>query len=89
MVTLQEVTHVGKKSQEQRVEELSQKVGGRFHLTSLIQKQLEQYHTGGRAFMPDVRNLNELFEMVLDQIEEEQIGLAQPETEAINPLTGE
>lgn len=69
------------KSQEQRVEELSKKVGGRFVLSSLVQKQLRDYHMGGRAFMPDVRNLNALFELVLDDIEAGRIELDFTETE--------
>jgi hypothetical protein len=70
-----------KPSQEQRVEELSKKAGGRFRLTSLIQKQLRDYHLAGRAFMPKVRNLDELFELVLDQIEHDQIELQLVEEE--------
>jgi len=70
-----------KDSQEHRVEELSKKVGGRFRLTALIQKQLRDYHLAGRAFMPKVRNLDELFELVLDQVESNDIKLrlAEPE----------
>jgi hypothetical protein len=54
-------------------------VGGRFRLTTLIQKRMQEYHLGGGAFMPDVRNLNELFELVLGQIERGEIELAEPE----------
>jgi len=57
------------KSQEQRVEELSKLVGGRFALTALVQKRMRDYHLSGRAFMPNTRDLNELFELVLDQVE--------------------
>ena len=67
------------KSQEQRVEELTKKMKGRFKLTSLIQKQMRDYHLGGRAFMPNVKNVNELFEYVLDQIENDEIRLELPE----------
>ena len=69
-----------RESQEHRVEELSKKVGGRFKLTSLVQKQVRQYHLVGRAFMPDVKNLNELFELVLDQVENDEIQLRLPES---------
>jgi len=60
------------------VEELSRKVGGRFKLTALIQKQARNYYRGGRAFMPNVRNLDELFNYILDEIEEGKIGLLMP-----------
>ena len=69
------------KSQEQRVEELSKKVDGRFRLTSLVQKQMREYHLAGRAFMPNVRNVNELFEYVLDQVENSEIRLERPQAE--------
>ena len=63
------------KSQEQRVEELSKRLGGRFKLTSLIQKRMREFHMSGRAFMPNVRNLDELFDLVLDEISGEAIRL--------------
>jgi len=67
------------RSQEQRVEELSKKVGGRFALTALVQKRMREYHTSGRAFMPRARNVDELFDIVLDQIESGLIRLRFPE----------
>ena len=67
------------KSKEARVEELSKKVGGRFKLTALIQKQVAQYVKGGQTFMPNVRNLDELFDYVLNEIEEGKIQLLLPE----------
>ena len=67
------------KSKEARVEELSKKVGGRFKLTALIQKQVVQYVKGGQTFMPNVKNLDELFDYVLDEIEEGKIQLLLPE----------
>ncbi|MDP6107269.1 MAG: hypothetical protein QGI33_02395 [Candidatus Brocadiia bacterium] len=73
------------RSQEQWIEELSKKVGGRFQLTSLIQKRMREYHLGGRAFMPDVRNLDELFELVLGQIEDGQIEIEEASAESLNP----
>lgn len=66
-------------SQEKRVEELTAKLGGRFKLTSLIQKQMREYHLGGRAFMPNVKNVNELFDYILSQIENDEITLELPE----------
>ena len=66
-------------SQEKRVEELTKKVKGRFRLTTLIQKQMREYHLGGRAFMPSVKNVNELFDYILSQIEENEIRLDLPE----------
>jgi hypothetical protein len=64
-----------RRSQEGRVEELSRRLGGRFKLTTLIQKQARGYYLGGRAFMPDVRNLDELFAHILDQIDDGKISL--------------
>jgi DNA-directed RNA polymerase subunit K/omega len=63
------------KSQAQRIEELSNKVGGRFKLTTLALKRIRSFYVGGRTFMPKVRNLDELFENVLDEIEEGKITL--------------
>ncbi|MCK4283243.1 MAG: DNA-directed RNA polymerase subunit omega [Candidatus Brocadiae bacterium] len=68
-----------KRDGEDRVEDLSKKVGGRFKLTSLLQKQARDYYAGGRAFMPSVRNLDELFNYILDEIEEGKIALRLPE----------
>ena len=68
-----------KRDGEDRVENLSKKVGGRFKLTSLLQKQARDYYAGGRAFMPSVRNLDELFNYILDEIEEGKIALKLPE----------
>jgi DNA-directed RNA polymerase subunit K/omega len=64
-----------KKSEEGRVEELSKLVGGRFRLTVLIQKQAEEYYAAGRTFMPSVRNFDELFNYILDEIEDGKIEL--------------
>ena len=66
------------KSNEERVEELSKKLGGRFRLTVLVQKQMAQYIKGGRTFMPDVKNLDELFGYVLNEIEEGNVRLNLP-----------
>ncbi|NLW49996.1 MAG: hypothetical protein GXY85_04020 [Candidatus Brocadiaceae bacterium] len=67
------------KSQEGRVEELSKLVGGRFRLTVLIQKQAQEYYAAGRTFMPSVRNFDELFNYILDEIEDGTIQLAERE----------
>ena len=66
------------RSEEGRVEELSRQVGGRFKLTALIQKQAREYYRGGRAFMPNVRNLDELFNYILDEVEEGKVVLTLP-----------
>ncbi len=76
------------KSEEGRVEELSRQVGGRFKLTVLVQKQAREYYRGGRAFMPNVRNLDELFNYILDEIEEGKISLTLPGEEEGQKLTG-
>ena len=67
-----------KVSEEGRIEELSKLVGGRFKLTVLIQKQARDYYAGGRAFMPSVRNFDELFNFILDEIEQGKITLELP-----------
>jgi DNA-directed RNA polymerase subunit K/omega len=66
------------RSEEGRVEELSRAVGGRFKLTTLIQKQARQYYEGGRTFMPSVRNFDDLFNYILDEIEQGKIELVLP-----------
>lgn len=63
------------RSEEGRVEELSKLVGGRFRLTVLIQKQAQDYYAAGRTFMPSVRNFDELFNYILDEIEDGKIEL--------------
>jgi len=67
------------KSQEARVEDLSKKIEGRFKLTTLIQKQMRDYILGGRAFMPDVANIDELFDYILDEVEAGRLELVEPE----------
>ena len=76
-----------RESQEQRVEELSKKVGGRFKLTALVEKRIRDYHMSGRAFMPRVRNMQELFMLVLDQIENDELQLRQPSDDPLAQLT--
>ncbi len=78
-----------KRDGEDRVEELSKKVGGRFKLTALLQKQARDYYAGGRAFMPSVRNLDELFNYILDEIEEDKITLKLPEERKAEKEKGE
>ena len=66
-------------SEEGRVEQLSKQVGGRFKLTTLVQKQARDYVRGGGAFMPKVRNLDELFRYILNEIAEGKIELELPD----------
>lgn len=68
-----------RRGEEGRVDELSKKTGGRFKLTVLIEKQARDYYAGGRAFMPSVRNVDELFNYILDEIEEGKVVLELPE----------
>ena len=78
------------KSPDQIVEELSEKLGGRFKLTALVQKQVRNYYVTGRTFMPNVKNLHELFLLVLDQVENDEIALSLPgeETPQLKQLGG-
>ena len=76
-------------SQEGRVEELSEKVGGRFRLTTLVQKQMRDYLRAGRTFMPNVKNVDELFDYILDEIEDGKIQLLPPKgRQAEEPVLG-
>jgi len=68
-----------RRSIEGRVEKLSELVGGRFHLTALMQKQAREYVRGGRAFMPNVRNMADLFNYIMDEVEEGKIELLLPQ----------
>jgi DNA-directed RNA polymerase subunit K/omega len=76
------------KSEEGRVEDLSRQVGGRFRLTVLVQKQAREYYRGGRAFMPNVRNLDELFNVILDEVEGGKISLTPAGEVQEQKLTG-
>lgn len=67
------------KRQEERIEELSRKTGGRFKLTALVQKRMREFYRAGKTFMPNVRNLDELFEYVLDEVEHNEVKLLLPE----------
>lgn len=67
-----------RESEEARVERISGLVGGRFKLTTIILKRMQEYHKMGRAFMPTVSSFDELFNYVLDEIERGKIGLALP-----------
>ncbi len=67
-----------RESEEGRIEELSHTLGGRYKLTTLVQKQAREYVRGGGAFMPSVRNLDELFRYILNEIEEGRIKLLLP-----------
>jgi len=68
-------------SEEDRIEHLSKLVGGRFKLATLLQKQAREYYAGGRAFMPSVRNLDELFNYILEEVEQGKITLELRKTE--------
>lgn len=73
-------------SQEGRVEALSKKIGGRFKLTAIVQKQMREYVRGGRAFMPSVRNTHELVDLILDMIENDELDLTLAAEEAPESL---
>ncbi len=67
-----------RRNQDQIVEELSNKLGGRFSLTTLVIKRMRDYYSGGRTFMPKVKNQSEMFDIVLNEIEEGKIDLLKP-----------
>ena len=58
-----------KETEEARVERISGMVGGRFRLTTMVEKRMKDFHKMGRAFMPTVRSFDELFNIVLDELE--------------------
>ena len=61
-----------------RLEQLTQKVGGRFRLTALLQKRLSELVKGSPA-MVDLPS-NNYFEIALREIEEGRIELLRPWT---------
>ena len=62
----------------ERLERLTQKVGGRFRLTSLLQKRLSELVKGSPALV-DLPS-NNFFEVALREIEEGRIELLRPWT---------
>ncbi len=77
-----------KRNQDQRVEDLSGLVGGRFSLTALVIKRMREYYSGGRTFMPKIQNQSEFFDLILDEIENQEITLVFPD-EKVNALEAE
>jgi DNA-directed RNA polymerase subunit omega len=67
-----------KASQEQRVEELSKKVGGRFKLTALIQRRWLELMRGARPLVDPTGKTP--MEIVIDEILQDKLslGLAAP-----------
>ena len=76
-------------SEESHIEELTKRAGGRFKLTTLLLKQARDYYAGGRAFMPSVRNLDELFNYILDEIREGKVALESPQVAQSEESEGE
>ena len=60
------------KSQEQRVEELSRNVGGRFKLTALIQKRLVELMEGARPLIENAEGKTQM-EIVVQEILQDKI----------------
>lgn len=60
--------------EELKEEELIKKVGGRFRLSSLIQKRLVALNRGGTSFVDAPKNKNKL-EIVIQEIMEDKIFL--------------
>ena len=61
--------------------ELTNKVGGRFKLTALIQRRLEELMQGGRPLIQDTQGMTRL-EIVVQEILQDKIA---PESPAAKP----
>jgi len=67
----------------QKIEELDRKVGGRFRLTSLIQRRLQEVVRGGARPLEGNR---EPIERVIAEIERDEIDLVPDDTPELPPL---
>ena len=70
--------------EELKEEELIKKVGGRFRLSSLIQKRLVALTRGGTSFVDAPKNKNKL-EIVIQEIMEDKIFLNMDDELVENP----
>ncbi len=70
--------------EELKEEELIKKVGGRFRLSSLIQKRLVALNRGGTSFVDAPKNKNKL-EIVIQEIMEDKIFLNMDDELVENP----
>ena len=70
--------------EELKEEELNKKVGGRFRLSSLIQKRLVALNRGGTSFVDAPKNKNKL-EIVIQEIMEDKIFLNMDDELVDNP----
>jgi DNA-directed RNA polymerase subunit omega len=61
-------------------DELIQKLGGRFQLSSLVQKRLQELNAGAR-FLVEPKDGETLFDTVLREIAENKIFLEPPSEE--------
>ncbi|NLF09386.1 MAG: DNA-directed RNA polymerase subunit omega [Pirellulaceae bacterium] len=59
---------------ELREEEIINKVGGRFKLSTLIQKRMVQLNAGGRPLVPADKQTNKM-QIVIDEILQDKIYL--------------
>ncbi|MHC4923484.1 MAG: hypothetical protein ACYTG4_05330 [Planctomycetota bacterium] len=66
-----------------RVEELDRKVGGRFRLTSLIQRRLQESVRGGARPLEGNR---EPIERVIDEIERDEVELVPDDSPELPPV---
>ena len=64
-----------------RLEKLSHQVGGRFKLTALVQRRMQELLSDEHPF--GERNIDNLFDNVLREIEEGKISLELPEAAAL------
>lgn len=60
-----------------RLERLTKVVGGRFRLTALVQKRMQEITTSAHAFGEP--NIDNMFERVLSEIESGRIKIELPE----------
>lgn len=64
-----------------KIEQLIEKVGGRFTLTVLIQKRIKEINQGSRPLIND--NYQYLVDLVLKEIEEDKIALVDADEKEI------
>ncbi len=73
--------------EELKSRDIINKVGGRFKLSSLVQKRMLELMQGSRPLIEDTEGKTQM-EIVIDEIKQDKIGIddGPKETEAMPPL---
>lgn len=69
-------------------EDIVRKVGGRFHLTALIQKRLVEILEGGRPLVERQPGMTDI-ELVIEEIRQDKIGIDYGKSDVQVPEAGE